>query len=140
MVKLTFFLLYLQIFRPDRILKYCIYGGALFTTLAYAAMGTAQFVLLSPRPGETFLEDYLKSVSSNVFMESINIGLPLSAIGIAIDLYILVLPIAAISKLQMALRKRLGVMSIFAIGLMYANLLVKGTLLTDVIVLLLLQY
>ena len=118
MIKLTFFLLYLQIFRPDRTLKYFIYGGALFTFLAYAAMGTAQFVFLSPRPGETFLEDYLRSVTSKTLSQSIDIGLPLAAIGIAIDLYILLLPIAAVAKLQMAPRKRLGVMAIFATGLM----------------------
>jgi len=49
--KLTFFLLYLQLFRPVKIMRFSIYVGMIFTVAFYAAVGTAQFVYTTPCPG-----------------------------------------------------------------------------------------
>lgn len=43
--------------------------------------------------------------------------------GVAIDIYILVLPIVAVNKLQMPTRRKVGIMLIFMTGLLYVDIL-----------------
>jgi hypothetical protein len=42
--------------------------------------------------------------------------MPICTVGFTIDFYILVLPIAAVSTLQLSARKKLGVILLFATG------------------------
>ena len=112
--KITFFFLYLQIFQPMRWLRICVYIGAIFTTVFYTTMMVVQFAFATPRPGETWL--YHQVTENEV--HSLEMSVPQSAVGLAIDIYILVLPIIAVAQLQLPTRRKIGVSLIFMTGLL----------------------
>lgn len=116
-LKLTFFLLYLAIFRPNQALRLCIYGGAVVTTLVYAGFGIAQFIFLTPSRGETWLSHY----SKDFYKETIKTEIPVGIFGVVIDFYILLLPIAAVLPLQLPKKRKIGVVLVFLTGFMCGN-------------------
>ena len=133
-IKITFFFLYLQIFQPMRWLRICAYIGAVFTSLFYLAMTVVLFISSTPRPGETWFshlahQNHLTSDTAApqavgdpaVPQVAGDIGITQAVVGLAIDIYILVLPIIAVSRLQMPTRRRIGVMLIFLTGLLFVR-------------------
>lgn len=50
--------------------------------------------------------------------KTLTIGVIQSAVGIASDFYLLIIPIPAVYALQMPLRKKIGVIGIFMSGLL----------------------
>lgn len=113
--KLSIFLLYLRTFGPNRSLRYLAYFGIAINLAIYLGTSFAYGYLCVPRPSETWLQ----SQTSNRCLEE---GKPLSYIqgvfGIVSDLFIWILPLPVIWKLQMSFRKKVGVSMIFATGLM----------------------
>ncbi|MCJ1422452.1 hypothetical protein MMC29_000332 [Sticta canariensis] len=67
-------------------------------------MTISMFVFLSPRSGETLFTHQQNPTYRNVHRFSV----PISAANAAIDLYILVLPIAAVIQLQLATKHKIG--------------------------------
>ena len=106
--KLSLYLLYLQIFRPNTSLKWAIYSGSLITTLFYTTVSIAQFIIVRPTEAESFVQQAVTMLS-----------LALGAFGVISDLYILILPLFGVLKLQMSLRRKIGVVLIFMTGLLY---------------------
>ncbi|MCJ1312836.1 hypothetical protein MMC25_006512 [Agyrium rufum] len=111
-VKLTFFFLYLHIFRVNQALRVCIIGGAVITTLFYTGFFIAQMVFLTPSPNETWLVHFSRPFTSGTDETEI----PLGAFGVVIDFYILLLPVAAIIPLQLPRVRKIGVLIIFLTG------------------------
>ena len=72
----------------------------IFTALTYTAFGIAQFVFETPRPEETWLEHFM----SPIVFDGKLLAIPISAIGLAIDVYVIVLPILGVMRLQLSLR------------------------------------
>lgn len=113
--KITFFLLYLQLFKPIKALRFCIYLGMIFTFGFYASATVMQFYFQTPRRGETFVSHQLRPLAN----KSLNLLLiPLSAVGVVIDFYILILPMVAISRLQLAKKRKIGLCLVFGTGSM----------------------
>ncbi|MCJ1427686.1 hypothetical protein MMC29_005591 [Sticta canariensis] len=110
--KITFFLLYLQLFKPIKALRFCIYAGMIFTFGFYASATVAQFYFETPRHGETFVSHKLGPLAK----KSLNLSIPLSAVGVVIDFYILILPIVAVSRLQLAKKRKIGLCFVFGTG------------------------
>jgi len=77
-----------------------------------AAFYVTAFVLESPWPGESFLEDIL----SWHYLEFAHFSIPTGVIGILVDWYLLILPIPAVLTLQMSTAKKLGTLIIFMTG------------------------
>ncbi|KAF7502304.1 hypothetical protein GJ744_006147 [Endocarpon pusillum] len=115
LAKLSFFLLYLDLFRPMRWLRICSYLGAAFTILLYTSCTVAQIVVASPRPSESWTEHYFINPLS---LKGVQVGVPLSALGLVLDLYIFVLPISVVFKLQIPMARKLGVALVFMTGLL----------------------
>lgn len=113
--KLTFFLLYFQIFWPSTWLRKHIYMGAGLTTAFYLSVGIAQFVLGAPVPS-------LSPSSENWYHQATVLSIIMSAVGFAIDLYILILPIGGVWQLHLTTRRKVGVMLIFMTGTLCATL------------------
>ena len=113
-VKLTFFLLYLNIFRPNNTMRFYIYIGAFSTTIFYMGIGIAQFIFLTPPPGMTWMEYIPSPRAKKITILSI----PSAAVGLGIDLYILILPIGGVMRLQLPTRRKLGVCLIFITGIL----------------------
>lgn len=81
LIKLTFFQLYLQLFAPLRWLRHSIYFGAIFTFCTYTALGTAQLVFSSPKPGGSFAGHLVNSKNT----PNLYIAMTMAALGVAID-------------------------------------------------------
>ena len=112
--KITFFLLYLQLFKPIKALRFFIYAGMIFTFGFYASATVAQFYFETPRRGETLVSHKLGPLAK----KSLNLSIPLSAVGVVIDFYILILPIVAVSRLQLAKKRKIGLCLVFGTGSM----------------------
>ncbi|KAL8867208.1 MAG: hypothetical protein Q9174_005812, partial [Haloplaca sp. 1 TL-2023] len=112
MAKLSLLWLYLDVFRPDKRMRYAIYFGIIFCSLFYTATFIVFCVQSIPRPGQSLLGFMLsKGVAAN---------LPLSvgqgSVNVASDLYIFLLPIPGVMQLQLPKKKKIGVCAIFATG------------------------
>jgi hypothetical protein len=68
----------------------------------------------TPRPGET-LSSRLQTTSAG--SDSLALSVPQSVVGLAIDLYILILPIIALAQLQLPRRRKVGISLIFMTGI-----------------------
>ncbi|KAL8628986.1 hypothetical protein Q9189_005327, partial [Teloschistes chrysophthalmus] len=112
MAKLSLLMLYLDVFRPDRKLRYAINFGIIFTTLFYASAFIAYCVLAIPRPGESLIGTMLSKGVASAIPLSIGQG----AINVATDFYILLLPIPGVLQLQLPTRKKIGFCAIFMTG------------------------
>ena len=109
--------MYLQIFRPNVILRYFIYAGLIATSVFYTGSTIAQFIFMTPRPGETLQTHW----GTPLQLKILKFSVPHSAVGAVIDLYILGIPIVGIWQLQLAMKRKIGVMLIFMTGLMYVH-------------------
>lgn len=114
MAKLSLLALYLKIFRPNQILRYCIYFGMVFLVLFYAATFIAYGILSIPRPGQSQLQAIL-SVNT---AKDIPLGITQGAVNFVSDLCILCLPIPGVLKLQLPRAKKIGVLAIFMTGIL----------------------
>lgn len=120
-VKLSLFLLYLRLFKPDKVTRWLIYGGILVNGLFYFATIVIYTAVVPPSPGQsdtdrswilhaTKREPLLKifTVINGVF-------------GIFSDIYLLVIPIRSIFQLHLSIQRKFGVSSIFLIGILWVT-------------------
>ena len=114
-IKLTFFLLYIQIFQPMRWLRISSYVNATALCAFYGASTVAQVIFATPRPSETWASHLVSSENAKGKILSV----PLSAVGLFFDIVILILPIAGVMRLQLPTRRKIGVLLIFLTGLLY---------------------
>lgn len=96
--KLTFLLLYLRLFSVKKDMKYCILAGMVVLFVAYTTLMFAY-----------------------IFLKGQAVNDAVGALNLASDIYIICLPITAVSRLQLATRKRVGIMLIFLTGLLCAT-------------------
>ena len=114
--KLTFLIFYTQLFRPFKWLRVLCYIGIVFTSLAFLGFFIAQMALLTPHPGEQWLEMDMDPREQACLKY---LSLPITSTSLGIDLYIFVLPMLGVSKLQMSRRRKLGVVLMFLTGFSY---------------------
>lgn len=112
--KLTLFLLYFQVFRPLRWLRISVYIGAILTCAFYGATTITQIVFEVPKHGDTWLDYALSKDNSKGSILSV----PLAAVGLGIDIILLVMPIAAVVGLQLPTKRKLGIVFIFMFGIL----------------------
>ena len=86
--------------------------GATISALFYVPVSITAFVLNSPWPGESFLDDILYWH----YLKFAQFSIPTGVIGMLVDLYLFILPIPAVLTLQMSPAKKLGVLIIFMTG------------------------
>ena len=106
--------MYLHIFGPMKWFRYCVYLGAGATIFFYTGSTIVQLVFSTPPPGVSWQE---QSTSTREYDE-IRLSVPAAAVGLAIDLFILVLPIRAIHDLQLTLKRKIEVGLVFATGIL----------------------
>ena len=107
--------MYLDIFRLMRWLKICAIGGGVVTALFYGTLAVCLFIFTTPGPRQTWLE---KTKDPNYRYHS-SFGVPQSVVGLAIDLYILILPILGVMKLQMPNKRKIGIILVFTTASLY---------------------
>jgi hypothetical protein len=113
-IKLTFFLLYMQLFKPFRWIRLAIWIGATSSTFFYIAIVVLELFFATPRRGETFATH----VITNLEEHEIKLTIPQAAISVVFDFYILILPLCGIWNLQLNRKKKIAVSLVFLTGLM----------------------
>lgn len=117
-LKATFFIMYLDIFYLMRWLKISAYIGGIITALFYGTMTVCYFIFATPGRHETWVEHQ----TARGQRLDLDVSVPQSCVGLVIDLYILVLPILGVAKLQIPTRRKVGVMWIFMSAIMYGSI------------------
>ena len=112
LIKCSFFIQYYMLFRPFRWVRISVWIGATISAVFYVAVTITAFVLESPWPGESLLEDIL----SWHYFKFAQFSIPTGVIGMLVDWYLLILPIPAVWTLRMSTSKKLGVLIIFMTG------------------------
>ena len=111
-IKLTFFILYWNVFYPFRWLRFGIIGGAAGFVSAYTAFIIASLVGATPPPGHSWLENSEKP--RNRIAQRLSI--PLAALALVSDVYILILPISGVLRLQLSRKRKFGLSMLFMAG------------------------
>lgn len=86
--------------------------GATISVTFYVTVTITGFVLDSPWPEQSFLED----ITSWHLLKFTQFSIPTGVIGMLIDWYLLILPIRAVQMLQMSPAKKLGLLILFTTG------------------------
>ncbi|KAF7954364.1 hypothetical protein EAE96_005488 [Botrytis aclada] len=113
-VKLSLFLIYLEIFVGLQWMKVCVYIGATLSSLFYLAITVVQFYLATPFNGETWRSHIVSART----LKGITFSVPTAAVGLAIDVYLFILPFIAVIRLHLPMRKRIPAMMMFSVGLL----------------------
>ncbi|KAL8930863.1 MAG: hypothetical protein Q9208_000404 [Pyrenodesmia sp. 3 TL-2023] len=106
LVKLCLFILYYRIFSPNATMRYLIYFGVAFNAVFYVVY-TLFYIL------------YCRKATSGVAKCGHGLklfGVITTAINIVDDFYILLIPLSAISSLQLPPTRKLGLLAIFFTG------------------------
>ena len=111
-VKLTFLVFYLNLFRPLKWMRRLCYVGIIFTNIVIVGLTIAQVALETSNVGKLWAQ----RLPVPHFKELHAINLLLATASFAIDLFILILPIMGIAKVQMAAHHRWGILLIFLTG------------------------
>ena len=109
--KAALLLLYYRIFSPSSLFRWQIYVTLAVAFVSNVAMVPVDAVLCSPPHGNW-------GATNPNCVKSYYYGLVHGPINVIIDLVALYLPIPMVLKLQMPLRRKLGILAIFATGLL----------------------
>lgn len=101
-------------FSPFRWLRWGCYFGLFVNWGFYIAITIASIYYQAPNPGQTWQEGLMNDRYTDVF----GLSIPTAAGSLILDVYIFVLPLVAVSKLQLTASKKLGVIAVFTTGLM----------------------
>lgn len=111
--KLSFFLLYLQLFYPITWLRHAIYLGASVNVLFYFSIVVATLYYTTPAPGQSWQEVFGSSREAG----ALRLTLYIASGSLILDIYIFLLPIFGIWNLQLSRSRKFGVGIVFATGL-----------------------
>lgn len=107
-------MMYLNLFRPLIWMRRCVYFGLTIVWLWYVASGIAQIIITTPPPGKGWIESF----ASPRYLQTFKLTVPTSSFALASDVYILILPLVAISHLRLSANKKMGVAAMFSTGFM----------------------
>ncbi|KAI1807095.1 hypothetical protein F4811DRAFT_560095 [Daldinia bambusicola] len=111
--KAAILLLFLQIFVVDKKMRIAIYGGLVFTVLAYWPNLILVPLFSTPRSGETW-----ESLVTNPRVRKMTpVGTEQGSLAVLLDLYIFILPMPILASLNMNKTKRLHLIAIFGTAL-----------------------
>lgn len=113
-IKLAFFFLYMQLFKPLRWIRLAIWIGGISSTVFYVAVVTLELYFATPRRGETFATHLTTELEEH----EIKLTVPQAAVSVFFDFYILILPLCGIWRLQLNPKKKIAVSLVFLTGLM----------------------
>ncbi len=95
-------------------MRISVYIGATLSTLFYLGATIATFVLSTPRPGQSWTTDFQTEREQRLT----ELAIPISSMGLAIDIVLFILPFVAVYQLQLHTKRRISLTLIFSTGLM----------------------
>ncbi|KAI9801643.1 MAG: hypothetical protein M1833_002325 [Piccolia ochrophora] len=110
--KLSLFLLYLRLFSPSVRIKYLVHLGIALCFIVYGGTTIAQGIFCIPKRGETWRD----GMKRQQCQDGRFIGYVVGSFNVVSDFYILILPLPAIWKLNMATRQKIGLCGVFMMG------------------------
>lgn len=120
-IKLALYSLIFHAFQPLGYIRWLVYIGVTVSFCFYLATAVINAIMCGPRGG-TDQRAYLAGSFSEECSSKTSLfqvfSIASGVVNLANDLYLLVLPLPAILKLNMAPRKKLGVIFIFLAGIM----------------------
>ena len=117
-VKLTFYILFLRVFRPKKGLRWSIYIGIAVTVVFYTVTLIILLIWTTPKPGTSFVTTFVKFASEEK-SPVLDTAFALGYFNIFSDTYILVLPISAVAGLNLPIRRKFGLSIVFMAGILY---------------------
>ena len=112
--KIALFLLYYRIFASSRAATIAICLGILLCSCYYISAAIVLLVLCVPRSHDSWISP--RSIAR--CRPTTRLGIPGGVFNLVSDLYIFVLPLPLLLKLQMPLRRKIGITALFLTGLM----------------------
>ncbi|MCJ1430187.1 hypothetical protein MMC29_008103 [Sticta canariensis] len=111
--KSSLFLLYYRLFTTRKFIRHAIVFGIAFSFIIYFSNMTIVGVLCAPQVGHHW--DWMTVVKCS---RSPVFGFALGIQNLALDIYLVILPIPVILSLQLSAKKKIGVLAIFMVGLL----------------------
>ena len=117
-VKLSLFLLYLRLFKPNRCTRWLVCGGIITCGLFYSASIVGNCVIVMPKPGQ--LDDEMAWLlrASQSGHRLLVISIIQSVFSTLSDIYLLIVPVQMIFQLHFSLGRKIGVSSVFMMGIL----------------------
>ncbi|KAI1177089.1 hypothetical protein F4777DRAFT_543702 [Nemania sp. FL0916] len=113
--KAAIFLLYRQLFAADKRVRIGVYFGLAGSFLGYFATTLVFAYYSAPHVGQTWEQLLLLELENKGGgRQAVPSGVTLGALSILIDLYIFILPLPTLFRLNMALSKKIQVIALFA--------------------------
>ncbi|KAG8525768.1 uncharacterized protein KY384_000528 [Bacidia gigantensis] len=117
LVKLSLFVLFIQIFRPFRWVRYCCWIGAVVTGLFYFAKLIVYASLCLPSVhGDHTALGYVKAWASPQCKNLTELMLATGAVNVVSDLYLMILPLPAVWQLNLPRKRKIGISFMFLTG------------------------
>lgn len=113
LVKLSLFVLYYHLFSANHRIRILIYAGVTCILAFYLASLISFGIACVPKRGGDWPNAV---VSARCFKETTNRAYTLGVFGVISDFYLYFLPIPVILRLQLPLKKKIGVCAIFMTG------------------------
>lgn len=112
-------MLYLRLFRPNKVTRWLVYGGISVCGSFYFASIVSESVLCLPRAGQTDTTWLLHF--NQCAVPSRHLAVCQGVFGTLSDIYLLVIPIRSIFQLHLPLDRKIGVSAVFMIGVMWVQ-------------------
>ncbi|KAL9577510.1 MAG: hypothetical protein Q9212_006315, partial [Teloschistes hypoglaucus] len=112
-IKLSIFLLYLRLFAPNIRTRYLIYAGIVYNAITNIAIMVAFPAICAPRGKDNWISSLEKTSCHNPLED---LAVAAGVLNFASDVYILLLPVPMIWGLQLPMRRKIGLLTVFATG------------------------
>lgn len=116
-IKTTFFLMYLQFFWILDWVRRCVYFGLAAVWSVYVSMCIAQIAITIPPRGHGWVDSF----ASPGYRRTFQLCVPTASFSLASAIFILLLPMIAISHLRLSRAKKIGVAAMFSTGFMWVQ-------------------
>lgn len=126
-VKLSLFLLYLRLFKPNKVTRWLIYGGIVACGTFYSSSLISNCALCIPKPGQPNDAASWSLRAEQCSLPSQHLAIAQGVFGTISDIYLLVIPIHSIFQLKLPTERKIGVSAIFMIGIMSVYFHVAST-------------
>jgi hypothetical protein len=115
--KTSFFLMYLQLFKPLKWVQWSCYLGLFLNWGFYCGVIAATLYFTARHSGETWVVASMHPRARR----ALDMTLPIASGSLFLDIYILIIPIVATSGLQLTTTRRWPVIVVFGTGIMLVN-------------------
>ncbi|KAF2676574.1 hypothetical protein K458DRAFT_437229 [Lentithecium fluviatile CBS 122367] len=116
-VKLSLFLLYLRLFKPNALTRWLVYIGIAACGIMYSVSIILNTVLVVPSKNEGDSTLAWTTKAQKFAGPSLSLAIAQGAFGSVSDIYLLVVPVQSVFNLHMPTSRKLGVSAIFMTGL-----------------------